>query len=211
LIGYFFNKLVHHDVTSSRVYNLLFKKFVITYGIALILPNSGLIDDQKTAAFFMFLIGLFPLTAMSILIEAASKLTSGGQNVTGNLSLLPGISRWQILRLEEEGVDSMASLANIRPKTVKENLQMIEKLTFFWMDIAQLYTIVGHDGYQKIKNHCLTASEFVRKIDDAEFVKTIHELEGVGDAAEIARLVSKTFADTLLLEGKKDSGLGDRV
>ncbi|WP_045860739.1 hypothetical protein [Teredinibacter purpureus] len=200
LIGYFFTKLIHHDVISTRVYSLLFKKFLITYGIALVLPETGLVDAEQGVAFFMFLIGMFPLTAMSMLIESVSKIGSGAQGSSGSLSALPGISRWQILRLEEEGVESMAALANISPVTVSQNLQIIERLTLFWVDIAQLYTIVGHDGYQNLKGVCLTASEFVKRAEEDEFVEKIRGLEGVSEASEIARLVKATFSDRMVAD-----------
>ena len=193
LTGYIFTKLVHHDVISARVYNMLFKKFIIVYGIALVLPESGLIESEQNAAFFMFIIGLFPLSAMSVLIEAASKIGTKHQTPVGTLSLLPGISRWQILRLEEEGVDSMASLANIESKTVSENLQFIRRMVFYWRDIAQLYTIVGHDAFMKIKGHCFTASEFVKRSEEENFREEINSIEGVGQAREIARLIEATF------------------
>ncbi len=198
LIGYVFTKLLYHDVISSRVYSLLFKKFIITYGIALVIPEVGFFAEGQTLAFSMFLIGLFPLSAMSMLIEAASKFGSSEKNMSGMLSQLPGISRWQILRLEEEGIDSMASLANIRPQAISENLQVIENLIHFWVDIAQLYTIVGHEAYDKIKLRCLTASAFLCKENDPEFIQSIHELEGVSEPHEIAHLLKRTFAGKLM-------------
>ncbi len=193
LIGYTFTKLIHHDVISARVYGLLFRKFIVTYGIALTVPASGLLGKEEGAAFFMFLIGLFPLSAMSMLIEAASKFSSGSEKSSGGLSQLPGISRWQILRLEEEGIDSMACLANTSSATIEINLQVMERLALFWVDIAQLYTIVGHESYEKIKGHCLTASEFIRKGHDPQFAETISGIEGVCEAEEISRLLQRAF------------------
>ena len=208
MIGYVFTKLIHHDVISSRVYSLLFKKFIVTYGIALVLPESGLLDDVTTAAFFMFLVGLFPLSAMSILIEAVSKFGSSEGKSSGNLSQLPGISRWQILRLEEEGVDSMASLACVRPQTVTQNLQVMKNLTYFWVNIAQLYTVVGEEAYKKINAHCLTASEFVKKSKDPKFVESIHALDGVSEVDEIAALLIKTFKGKLIRYDESPENIG---
>ncbi|QOL25223.1 hypothetical protein LP316_13105 [Thalassotalea sp. LPB0316] len=193
LIGYIFTKVIHHDVISGRVYNLLFKKFIVVYGLSLILPTTGIIENGAAYTLFTFLIGLFPLTTMSMLFEAASKLGMQSNKATGNLSILPGISRWQILRLEEEGVDSMASLANIRRQTIDENLQFIRRLTYFWVDIAQLYTIVGDEGYKVLKEHCQTASEFIKQSENTEFCHRVDQLEGVSNADEIARLLKSTF------------------
>lgn len=196
-IGYTFTKLIHHDVISARVYGLLFKKFIVTYGIALTLPSSGLLGQGESATFMMFLIGLFPLSAMSLLIDAVGKFTNKGETSNGSLSQLPGISRWQILRLEEEGIDSMACLANTKSATIHINLQVIAHLTEYWADIARLYTILGHESYQKIKNHCLTASEFLHKAADPSFQETLKNIEGLCEAGEIARLLINTFPDTV--------------
>lgn len=208
MIGYIFTKLIHHDVISARVYSLLFKKYIVTYGIALVLPQTGMFGEEKSASFLMFLIGMFPLSAMSMLIESLSKFGSKSEGSGGNLSQLPGISRWQILRLEEEGVDSMASLANIRLKTISENLQVIERLTCFWVDIARLYTIVGQEGYDKIKQHCMTASEFVKLSQKEDFRELIRGLETISEASEIATQIERTFGPNLdcLKESVKHHG-----
>lgn len=202
MIGFIFTKLIHHDVISARVYSLLFKKFIVTYGIALVVPESGLLEDKTNAAVLMFTIGLFPLTAISMLIAYVTKFTSGKES-DGDLSILPGISRWQIMRLEEEGVDSIAALANMRPTTITENLKVIEQLTHFWVDIAQLYTVVGGTAYSEMKPYCLTASEFIRKAEDPEFIEKITGLQSVSEAPEIARLLRSTFAGKIpALEGQ---------
>ncbi len=67
------------------------------------------------------------------------------------------------------------------------------KLTKFWVDIAQLYTIVGHDGYENLKGHCLTASEFIIKSKDPVFAESVSGIEGVSESGEISRLLINTF------------------
>ncbi len=64
LLGYFFSKFVQDDVVSTRVYGLLFRKFLFVYGIALVLSNLLTTAEGKAV---MFLIGFFPLSALSLL------------------------------------------------------------------------------------------------------------------------------------------------
>lgn len=198
LIGYTFTKLIHHDVISSRAYGLLFKKFIITYGIALVIPSTGLLSEGQSTSILMFLVGLFPLSAMSLLMDLLAKYTSSSEKPSGSLSELPGISRWQILRLEEEGIDSLAALANAQPKTIAQNLHVMDKLVFFWVDIAQLYIIIGQEAYLEIKSTCLTASEFIRKANDPLFIEKVNALETLNETGEIARLLQRTFSDKLV-------------
>ena len=72
----------------------------------------------------VFMLGFFPLIAFSFIKEQAAKLTNS-KIKGGDLSILPGISRWQILRLEEEGIDTMAELAAIDKLTIVGTIPQI--------------------------------------------------------------------------------------
>lgn len=64
LLTFFFHKFVDDDVMSTRVYGLLFRKYLFVYGIALVL--STLVTSAEGKA-VMFLVGFFPLSAFSML------------------------------------------------------------------------------------------------------------------------------------------------
>jgi len=206
LLTYFFSKLVHDDVVSSRVYGLMFKKFLFTYGIALIIPSvdvasaaSDIVKQGAGQSVLMFFIGYFPMAGFSLLKERALKMGGDVKAEKGYLSELPGISRWQVLRLEEEGVDNMAALAYASQKNLKDGLLSMSTMVNLWIDIAQLYVVVGHDAYQKLLPRCKSASGFVKKVqdDDAEFISYVKD-QDIGCAKEICHLIERTFAEKLI-------------
>ena len=197
LLFYFFNKLYHNDVLGSRVYRFLFGKFLFTIGLAL--TFSSILENESKIA--LFLIGFFPLSAISIIKEYGLKATQGVNLKDASLSELPGISRWQILRLEEEGIDSISTLANYRRDTLNKRLPAVLKpFISLWVDVAQLYTIIGDERYAKVKPLCQTASEFVGRVDDDEFRGALGERE-ILNPAEIVRLLESTFGENLLSSG----------
>jgi len=189
-LGYVFTKLTHHDVASAEVYSHLFKKFLLVYGIAIVLPATHLFPDDKVSL-VVFLLGFFPLAAFSLLKEQVSKFTNSQQK-DGYLSILPGISRWQILRLEEEGIDTMAELASFERRTITVMIPSIAQVVDYWVDIAQLYVIVGHDNYLIIKQRCTTASGFIKLSNETDFAVFIRENK-LGDCGEIADNLLRTF------------------
>jgi hypothetical protein len=206
LLTYFFSKLVHHDVVSTRVYGLMFKKFLLTYGIALIIPSvdiasaaSGMVQQGTSQSMLMFLVGYFPMGAFSLLKEKGVKMASDVKAETGYLSELPGISRWQVLRLEEEGIDNMAALASASQDSLHEDLHSMSTMIYFWIDISQLYVTVGRESYQKLLPRCKSASGFINKINDKDddFIAYVKD-QGVGCADEICNLIERTF-DTKLI------------
>jgi hypothetical protein len=203
-LTYFFSKLVHHDVVSGRVYSLMFKKFLFTYGIAMIIPSVQvsqaalpMIQTGQEQSILMFLIGYFPLSAFSILKEAGLKLGGNFKSDSGYLTELPGISRWQVMRLEEEGIDNMAALAYADQGRLRASLLSMATVIDLWIDIAQLYVVLGQEGYEKIRRRCKSASGFLAMQADSEFTKFLSS-EGIGDAKEIAQLIQRTFAGKLL-------------
>lgn len=188
LLMYFFRKLYHNDVVSARVYRFLFAKFLFTYGIALTF-SAVLGDEAKTA---LFLIGFFPLSAVSVLKEYGLKAAKGISEGKATLSELPGISIWQITRLEEEGIDSISTLANYDQEKVDVLPRVMRPLVGFWMDVARLYTILGEEGYQKIKAICQTANEFVSRAKDKAFQASLKAV-GIENPEEILHLLLRTF------------------
>jgi len=189
-LGYIFTKLTHHDVASAEVYSHLFKKFLLVYGIAIVLPATHLFPDDKVSL-VVFLLGFFPLAAFSLLKEQVSKFTNSQQK-DGYLSILPGISRWQILRLEEEGIDTMAELAAFDRRIITVMIPSIAQVVDYWVDIAQLYVIVGHDNYLIIKQRCTTASGFIKLSNETDFAVFIRENK-LGDCGEVADNLLRTF------------------
>ena len=198
LLTYFFSKMAANDVVSSQVYGTMLQKFLFTWGVTVaFISASGESGGTGVMAgngnIVAFLLGYFPMAAFSLIKDKGMTLLQGvDTREKGQLSELPGISRWQILRLEEEGINSLASLAYRNLDCLKLYLPGMAKLAAFWTDIARLYTIVGKSNYAKLKLHCQTASEFVRKSSDPEFVKAIANA-GIGNPSEIARLLAETF------------------
>ena len=54
-------------------------------------------------------------------------------------------------------------------------------------------TVVGIDRYQKLRNACQTASEFVRSWQDPAFASRVESEAGVKNVDEIARILRKSF------------------
>ena len=189
LMTYFFRKLYYNDVVSGRVYRFLFGKFLFTFGIALVATSA--LGDQATIA--LFLIGYFPLEAFSLLKEYGVKATDSEGAKGSALANLPGISRWQILRLEEEGIDSLSALAVAVRGELETSLPLLWKpLIGMWMDISRLTTVVGHEAYENLKPICRTASDFVAHVDDDEFLTEL-KAAGINNVREITRLLSEEF------------------
>lgn len=189
LLGYFFFRFYRSDIVSTRIYSVLFRRFLFVFGAALIL-NSVASDE---ALLVIFLIGFFPISAVSALKEFLSKkVESAGENLV-SLAVLPGISRWEILRLEEEGVDSMAALAVVDRDVLKQNLPVRSRLIDLWVDMAVLIVVVGEEKYREVRQTCFTASEFVNKSKKSDFQKFLKEKFKIYNAPEIAEQIQTTF------------------
>lgn len=192
LLTYFFSKMATNDVISSQIYGVLFKKFLFTYGFSLILPAPQIGMEYTNINAISFLIGFFPMSAFSLIKDTGLKAVQGIQAEKGQLTELPGISRWQILRLEEEGIDSMGSLAYSTHENLRRDVPGMARIVDYWMDIAQLYSVLGQENYQKVKKYCFTATDFLRKAQDPQFATAIFN-ESIGDAKEISRILQETF------------------
>lgn len=190
LVSHFISKLYHDDVYGTRVYRFLVGKLLFTYGIALVISSV----EVGQGKIVMFLIGYFPLSALTILKEFGTKVLQGGMPDKGALTELPGISRSQILRLHEEGIDSIGTLATLKEVgDLKKYQSSIAPMADLWIDYARLYSITGEETYPKIKGLCNTASEFLRLYQVPEFRESLKEV-GVKNPDEIARLIRRTYA-----------------
>lgn len=192
MLTYFFSKMATNDVISSQIYGVLFKKFLFTYGFSLILPAPQSGVEYTNINAIAFLIGFFPMSAFSLLKDSGIKAVQGVKAEKGQLIELPGISRWQILRLEEEGIDSMGALAYSTHENLRRDVPGMARIVDYWMDIAQLYSVVGQENYHKVKKYCFTATGFIEKTQDPQFVEAIFK-DSIGDAREISRILTETF------------------
>jgi len=91
----------------------------------------------------------------------------------------------------------MPALVYANQKRLQSGLLSMATVISFWIDVAQLYVILGDASYQKIKEHCKTASGFLQKAEDKEFQEFLSSA-GIGDGGEIATLLKRTFSDKLM-------------
>jgi hypothetical protein len=194
LLGYFFYRFYKADVLGTRVYNVLFKKFLFVIGVAFIISSVGAASNESLL--LIFLIGFFPLSAVTLLTEFGNKRLSMGEDQT-SLSILPGMSTWQILRLEEEGVDSLSALATSNPtalKTVISSEVIGPDMLETWIDQARLITVIGTRRWADLNGICESASEFVRKVYDKDSTLMTKLAEkNIFNADEISMMLQKNF------------------
>jgi hypothetical protein len=136
------------------------------------------------------------MSAFSLLKDAGLKMMHGAQEEKGQLQELPGISRWQILRLEEEGINSMGTLAYCCHEDLRKTIPSMSNLIDYWVDIARLYTVLGKENYQKIKKYCRTASEFIIQAKEQSFADALLA-ENIINTKETARILQRMFPDSL--------------
>ncbi|HKU76820.1 MAG TPA: hypothetical protein VJR02_23115 [Pyrinomonadaceae bacterium] len=194
LLGYFFYRFYKSDVLGTRVYNVLFKKFLFVVGVAFIMSSVG--ANSNESLLLIFLIGFFPLSAVTLLTEFGNKRLSVGEDQT-SLSILPGMSTWQILRLEEEGIDSLSTLANANAATLKVGVSsevISPEMLDTWIDQSRLITVIGTRRWTELNGICEGASEFVKKqhLNDPAFINKLAE-KSIFNADEIAATLRKNF------------------
>lgn len=189
LLLYFFRKLHHNDVVSSRVYRFLFGKLLFTYGIALTL--SSVMGNEGQVA--LFLIGFFPLSALSMIKEYVFKSFSGLKDSKGGISLLPGIANWQILRLEEEGIDGVSSLASYDPVRLKRLMPiLLSPMINLWIDCAKLVVILGEERFTAVKSICQTAEAFKTIVEEGLHDEKLIQI-GIENPQSVVDLLNSTF------------------
>ncbi|MFC1747785.1 hypothetical protein ACFL2V_03175 [Pseudomonadota bacterium] len=193
MLTYFFSKMTSDDVASTKAYGALLQKFLFTWGVTIVFIAAQM---QENANIIAFVIGYFPMAAFSLVKDKGLSMLQGGKQEKGQLSELPGISRWQIMRLEEEGINSLGSLAYRERESIDQHLPGMSKLVDYWTDISRLYTIVGEDNYGKIRNHCQTASEFIIRAGDPVFIEALAAID-INNTAEYARILPITFPDLI--------------
>lgn len=190
MLGYFFKKLYQHDTASARVYGLLLRKFLFVYGISLMITAI----PSGQAKVLAFLIGFFPLSAFKTLKEFGVKTIRKDEEEEATLMDLPCISRWQALRLEEEGIEDIPALASIEPWRLRARLPIKNEVVDMWIDAARLISIVGAERYQKLKTVCQTSTHFEVLSADPAFRKQIYEEFQIGNPDEIVSLLRSTFS-----------------
>jgi hypothetical protein len=155
------------------------------------------------------MIGYFPLSALTILKEFGTKVLQGGNPDKGSLAELPAISRSQILRLYEEGIDSLGALAVCQSiADLKKYQRAIAPMLDMWVDCARLYSVLGDKAYAKTKGTCATASEFLRLHKAPEFQQRL-KAAGVGNPDEIAHQIRDIFSfDEKLVKAFPPAGEG---
>jgi hypothetical protein len=122
-------------------------------------------------------------------------LLAEGAEVEMTLWNLPGISRWGVYRLEEEGVRDIGALATADSRKLTETIPIAPEMINLWLDVATLMTVLGTAKYEEIKEICLTASHFVKRVhEDEEFVATLANKFKISNAAEIADILSTNFS-----------------
>lgn len=190
MLGYFLYRYYKGDVMGTRIYGVLLRRFIFVIGITIIISSvSG-----KETLILVFLLAIFPLSAVSVLVEYGAKSLNTGEE-QASLSLLPGISTWQMLRLEEEGIDSIASLAGADLTSLRDVISsevINPDILFTWVGIARLITVLGSKKWKEIRGVCLTADTFVDKTakNDADFKARLsgHQIFNVDEIAEILRV-----------------------
>ncbi len=121
------------------------------------------------------------------------KSLQGAAVETDTLSQLPAISRWQIIRLEEEAIDNVSTLAAVDRQTLQVAIPIRDTVLDLWIDSARLIALIGPDKFETLRNDCLTGSEFVRRARDPEFVGLLQEKYQIGNPEELARLLRESF------------------
>jgi hypothetical protein len=194
LVGYFSYRFYKWDVLGTKVYNVLFKKFLFVIGVAFIISSIGATSNESVL--LVFLIGFFPLSAVTLLTEFGNKRLSMGEDQT-SLSIVHGVSTWQILRLEEEGIDSISALANADAEALKTSIskEVITPATLgTWIDQARLIAVIGTKRWTELNGICERASEFVNKAsrEDPVFIAKLAE-KSIFNADEISKTLETSF------------------
>jgi len=194
LLGYFFRKSYLGDVISHQVYGLFFRKLLFVYGMALIVTSVA--GDQ--AKVLTFLLGFFPLSAFSLLKQTGVKALESAGARDSSLLDLPLISRWEALRLEEEGVETVPALAMADREQLHRVLPVAPPVVDLWIDAARLAAVVGPERYESLRQVCHTASELVSRVGDAGFVARLRDECGIANPEEVVRMLESAFAGSPL-------------
>ena len=190
LAAYTFYRARRDDVRSVRLYGVLFRKLLFALAVGSIL---NLDKNSTAAAVAALLVGFVPFSALTVLKDYGLKV-GGSYGTTGNaLTDLPGISTWEVARLEEEGVDSVGALLMTSRDDLQRSLPMSNDVIELWYDQAALMVVVGPERYAQLRNVCQTASHFVAQSGDAKFCETVKATAKIENVPEIAELLRRRF------------------
>jgi hypothetical protein len=191
LVGYFSYKLSRGDVTSTRIYSVLLNKFLFVYGMGLVLTVA--LGPQQVL--ISFLIGFLPLSAISILREVGLHKFDVRADQTAPLMLLPLVSRWDAMRLEEEGIDNVELLATTDLQWLADRMPSPLSVLELWIDTARLLAVLGGERYAKLRGIVMTATEFERQAPDVAFRARLAAKGDVENCDEIVRTLQR-LSDT---------------
>lgn len=202
LFGYFLARSNRGDAASGRVYGVMFRKFLITLAAAVVLSHGA---PSREAGIAAFAIGFLPVSVGNLLTELGSKIGASYQDPTAQLHAV-GMSRWEVYRLEEEGIESLADFVGRRPDHLRRAIPPLGTSLFHWHDVACLVAVLGLERYNDVKDICATAERFVRLMarskDDPERVKLVAALGAikVQNPEEIAEILRVRYAVTPRVE-----------
>jgi hypothetical protein len=192
LLGYFLYKFAKKDVLSSSIYRKLFKNFLFVYGTALMLSSV----TGKESLLPLFFVGFFSSSALVILKESFKDKMSGVDVKKTSLSELPGITRWQMVRLEEEEIVSITSLVSSNINRLKGSISgevISPNMLDYWLDTGKLIIVLGIEKYREIEGLCKTASHFIEKSTDAQFTQQLQEKHQIYNTDEIVKLLKYDY------------------
>ncbi|WP_224363970.1 hypothetical protein [Hyalangium versicolor] len=185
LLGYFAFRLYRLDVVSTRVYGIVFRHLIFVMGLSVSFTLTG----SNELLFTMFLVGYLPMSALGLLKQVLlSKIPRDGDEEL-SLLVLPNITRFEVLRLEEEGVDNVSALLTANLDKLKASLPMNAGLLELWHGAASLICVVGIAKYREMKELCLTGAEFVRRVQEPAFRELLQSKAGLANPDELAVLI----------------------
>ncbi|MBN1205587.1 MAG: hypothetical protein JXB05_11775 [Myxococcaceae bacterium] len=185
LLGYFAFRLYRMDVVSTRIYGIVFRHLIFVMGLSVSLTLTG----SNQLLFLMFLVGYLPLSAMGLLKQVLlSQIPRDGDEEL-SLLVLPNITRFEVLRLEEEGVDNVSALLTADLDRLKAAVPMNAGLLELWHGAASLICVVGIAKYREMRELCLTGAEFVRRVQEPGFRELLQSKVGLANPDELAALI----------------------
>lgn len=200
--AYAFYRARRNDVRSPRFLGVLFRKLLLALALGSILSidaHSGGPTGLPEAPSFgpsavAFLFGFLPASAIAFLKDQGTRLAGGIRAASGTLSDLSALSTWEVVRLEEEGIDSLASLLVTRRKSLHGLLpESAEKVVDLWYEQAALMVAVGAERYARLSNVCQTATHFVANSADPAFQAKLKAAAAIENPAELATILREKF------------------
>jgi hypothetical protein len=195
LVAYFSYRLYRGDVVSTRIYGIVFRRILFVTGMGV---GFTIVTEAAEVFAFMFLVGYLPMSAVAMLRQfVASKLPLFSAEDQPELTVLPGMTSWDALRLEEEGIHTVPALLSLS-KERQQALPLHPGLLELWQGAAALCSVVGYEKYKKLKDHCVTAQEFIHRAGQPEFRATLGtsglDVHNPDEVVRMLRLVAPELA-----------------